>query len=215
MNNIPPKLRERLNADPFYKVCSMRHLPGHICKGKVTWEHVVIFAGKQLQERWAIIPLCEYGHAVNSHLDGPGLDKRKNLWIATQRATVVELKAISKAEDYVRKAQKLGEEYGGYNEAECLAWKPMEAQSPISKPEEQKKLAWNDARRETFWVPIHNHDVRLMIQSCIDHHNKVEGIKYSPWEMINRMIVSYADEVKLIERELKTEDYVLDKSERQ
>lgn len=216
MNNIPPKLRERLAADPFYAVCSMRHLTNHVCKGKVTWEHSIIFAGSQLQERWAIIPLCEWGHSVNSYQDGPGLDKKKNIWIATQRATVEELRVISKALDYVKFAQKLSDEFGHYTEEECLAWRPTAPSTPLVKPDEQKKLAWNDRRRETFWLPLHDHAVRLMIQNNIDYHKIADGITYSPFEMVQKMIVDYDKET----RELKKtndmiDDFAYDASARQ
>lgn len=112
MNKIPTKLREQLSEDPEYKVCA-RHKDGD-CDGRITWEHAMIYAGSQVQERWAIIPLCEYHHAVNKHLDGRGLDKRKNIWIALNRATDDDLIRFSKAMDYIAMRERLNKIYGTY-----------------------------------------------------------------------------------------------------
>jgi hypothetical protein len=112
MNKIPPKLKEQLAEDPEYKVCA-RHKDGG-CDGRITWEHSMIFAGRQIQERFAIIPLCEYHHAVNTHLDGRGLDKQKNIWIALNRATDEELRNYSKATDYLAMRERLNKIYGTY-----------------------------------------------------------------------------------------------------
>jgi hypothetical protein len=45
-----------------------------------------MYAGKQIQERFAILPLCEYHHL------GKGLHKKTNEWIAVGRATVEDKK---------------------------------------------------------------------------------------------------------------------------
>lgn len=65
--------------DPFMKVCIKLHT-GKCC-GRIEWEHTFIYAGKQIQEAWAIAPACVYHHR------GPGLDKEYNQWIAINRAT--------------------------------------------------------------------------------------------------------------------------------
>jgi hypothetical protein len=46
----------------------------------------------QLQERFAIIPLCEFHHSVNRFQDGGGMNKRMNVAIALRRATEVDRK---------------------------------------------------------------------------------------------------------------------------
>ncbi len=83
MNNMPLSLRKKLAADPFYKTCARKNPD---CVGRITWEHAWIYAGKQIQEKWAIIPLCEYHHL------GDGLDKEKNQIISLGRATIEDLK---------------------------------------------------------------------------------------------------------------------------
>jgi len=52
MRPIPQKLREELANDPFMKVC--------IITGdtkNVSWEHCWTYGGKQINEKWAIVPL--------------------------------------------------------------------------------------------------------------------------------------------------------------
>ena len=83
MSPIPEKLREELANDPYYQVCA--RLKDGDCEGRITWEHAWIYAGKQIQERWAIIPLCWHHHL------GAGLEKPKNQYIALMRATPAEL----------------------------------------------------------------------------------------------------------------------------
>lgn len=116
MNNIPPSLRKYLAADPFYKKCARQEaLHDHVCQddplrlGKlIEWEHAIYFKGRQLQKKFAIVPLCWFVHS------GPGLDKHINEWIALNRASKDELLAISKAIDYFHYRQTLNDKYGVY-----------------------------------------------------------------------------------------------------
>ena len=82
MNKIPPRLRADMAADPYYQICCRRD--GE-CSGRITWEHAFTFAGRQVQEKWAIIPLCWWHHL------GRGLNKAINRIIAIGRATPEEL----------------------------------------------------------------------------------------------------------------------------
>lgn len=54
------------------------------CSGRLTKEHVWLYAGKQIQELWAIIDLCWYHHL------GDGLDKLFNEWISINRMTKID-----------------------------------------------------------------------------------------------------------------------------
>lgn len=100
MRKIPDDLRADMASDPYYTRCA-RSCDGG-CDGRITWEHAIIYAGQQLNEKWAIIPLCEYHHSIGKHMDGGALDKNRNVCIALHRATDAELRAISKATDYIR-----------------------------------------------------------------------------------------------------------------
>lgn len=89
---MPKKLREELSLDPEYQKC-MRYerFKDHICQpdpltGRlIEWEHAMTYCGRQIQEKWAIIPICYWAHR------GGGLDKRKNEYIALSRATDEEM----------------------------------------------------------------------------------------------------------------------------
>lgn len=76
MRPIPKKLREALARDPFMKRCIHAG-----CVEPPEWEHALIYAGKQINEYWAIVPVCTYHHR------GAGLNKRYNQHRALQRAT--------------------------------------------------------------------------------------------------------------------------------
>lgn len=84
MNNTPQKVKKKILADDYYRSCA--RADEEECDGRITWEHALMYAGKQVQEVWAIIPLCWFHHL------GAGLDKRKNIRIALSRATPEELK---------------------------------------------------------------------------------------------------------------------------
>lgn len=78
---IPAKLREEMANDPYYKSCARK---GSDCSGRITWEHSFIYKN-QIQERWAIIPLCWYHHL------GDGLNKELNQYLALKRADIEDL----------------------------------------------------------------------------------------------------------------------------
>jgi hypothetical protein len=84
MRPIPKKLRDDMASDPYYETCARASEGG--CRGRITWEHALIYAGRQINEKWAIIPLCVYHHL------GEGLNKRTNERIAVARATEEDLK---------------------------------------------------------------------------------------------------------------------------
>jgi hypothetical protein len=72
MRPIPENLKIEIADDPYYKHCARED---NLCSGRITWEHVWIYARKQINEKWAIIPLCWYHHL------GAGLDKEANEWL--------------------------------------------------------------------------------------------------------------------------------------
>lgn len=78
MRPIPKKLREEMASDPYYEKCCRAN---DECAGRITWEHAFIYGGRQINEKWAIIPLCVYHHL------GAGLVKIINQKIASTRAS--------------------------------------------------------------------------------------------------------------------------------
>lgn len=113
MKTIPLKRRSEMSLDPYYKSCARqeaRH--DHDCEGRITWEHAIVHAGSKVQESWALVPLCEWAHSVNSCQDGGGLDKEVNVWLAINRATDDQLRQVSKVINYIRMREFLNKKYG-------------------------------------------------------------------------------------------------------
>ncbi len=103
MRYIQPKLKSEILADPYYKLCARFSDGG--CRGRVTWEHCWIYGGKQINEKWAIIPLCWRHHL------GDLLDKNKNRWLSIRRATLTDLQKYPRmAWEQIRK--RLNKIYG-------------------------------------------------------------------------------------------------------
>lgn len=66
MRPIPPKLRNELAEEPRMKHCLLlgaKPIYGG-CTGGVEWDHVWIYAGKQINEKWAIVGVCKGHHAA-------------------------------------------------------------------------------------------------------------------------------------------------------
>lgn len=82
MSPIPKAMRKQMSEDPYYRKCARASI---VCDGRITWEHVFCYAGRQIQEIWAIIPLCVY-----HHLDA-GMKKPINELISLRRATPQDL----------------------------------------------------------------------------------------------------------------------------
>ena len=81
MNNTPAWIKKYWQENPA-KGCVRKNSD---CRGRLTKEHALTFAGRQVQELWSILDLCEFHHL------GAGLDKRENRRIALSQATSEEL----------------------------------------------------------------------------------------------------------------------------
>jgi len=88
MRPIPPALRTKIASDPFMRKC-IRDSEA-TCEGRITWEHTFTYSGKQINERWAIVPLCEHHHFRD-------LNKNYGRYIALLRATESDLNKYGKA----------------------------------------------------------------------------------------------------------------------
>jgi hypothetical protein len=58
--------------------------------GAVEWEHAFMYAGKQVNEWWAIVPVCWHHHR------GGGLDKEFNRYRALVRMDEEDLREAKK-----------------------------------------------------------------------------------------------------------------------
>lgn len=112
MRRIPPKLRQELDANPEYHKCALRP---HGCYGRIQWHHHIIHAGKQLNEAWAIVAICEGAHNQVSPITSNALrggtcgDLDR---FVLNRATTEELQAVSKSVDYVALRDRQNKEHG-------------------------------------------------------------------------------------------------------
>lgn len=119
MNNIPKVLRAEMAADPFYGRCARQDaLHDHECQRDplrpgqaVEWEHTLSYANRQVQRRFAIIPICWWAHR------GPGLNKEINIWITLNRGSDEEILEFSRkgGRDYFLYRGYLNKKYGVYN----------------------------------------------------------------------------------------------------
>ena len=107
MRKVSAKTKKQLLSEP--EICARSSEMD--CQGRLTWEHAVMHAGRQIDEPWAILKLCEFHHAVNTFQDGGKLDKEKHVWLALNRATDEELKTISQAIDYLALKERLNLKY--------------------------------------------------------------------------------------------------------
>lgn len=90
---IPKKMREELSEDPFMNKCCLEEIG--FCSGRIQWHHHLKFAGKRINEKWCILPVCEAHHHLEAQYKY-ALDE-----IMVSRATYDELRPYSKAIDYV------------------------------------------------------------------------------------------------------------------
>lgn len=102
MTPIPLPLRKQLADDPFMKTCIHLNNPDSSdCEGPVTFEHSWIYAGKQIQERWAIVPCCR-----KHNVGVTGREKMYNQLIALERATPEDLAKYPK-KDWAQEKERL------------------------------------------------------------------------------------------------------------
>lgn len=105
MRKISKAVKEKVLERP--NICQ-RH--NHKCAGRITWEHALTYAGRQIDEAWAIVKLCEFHHAVNTYQDSGDLNKQENQRIALNQATDEELMKYPKA-DFIQLRDRLNANY--------------------------------------------------------------------------------------------------------
>lgn len=107
MNRIPKPLREQMAADPFYLQCAVTGIPAK--QQKVEWHHALIFAGKQVQEKWAILPVLK-----EIHLKAENKRNKAVLdYIMLNRATDEQLEKYSKTINYIKRRETLNKQFDG------------------------------------------------------------------------------------------------------
>jgi len=91
---IPKPLLKEILEDKFYKKCC---LTGKIY-GKIDLHHNLIFAGKQVQEKFAILPLHNSIHQYHNGLTSEVKEKLNRIMVS--RMTEAQLDYYSKAVNY-------------------------------------------------------------------------------------------------------------------
>lgn len=110
MRKLSRRTKQTLLASDRTKVCA-RHATGR-CAGRITFHHAIIYAGRQLDEPWSIVALCEYHHAVGRYQDGGDFNAELSEYLALCQATEQELAAVSKVINYQRRKAVLAAHYG-------------------------------------------------------------------------------------------------------
>jgi hypothetical protein len=113
MRAIPQSVRKEISKDPRYTICSLMGVKGHVCGGRITMEHALIYRGRQIQEKWAIIPVCAAGQEVDEYQDAHTMDKEMNQWVAFNQATDEDLMRYPRAY-FFRDRERLNNKYGPY-----------------------------------------------------------------------------------------------------
>jgi hypothetical protein len=113
MRHITKKILTDILEDPFYKTCIRKKT--RRCAGRITLEHAIIYAGRQVDEKWAILPVCAYNHCVDEYQDCGDIDKRFHEWVALSRMTEEYRKKYPRG-DWERKLTILQKTYGIFGE---------------------------------------------------------------------------------------------------
>ncbi len=204
-------LRKECDDDPFYHTCAKAGVKGHECKGKITWEHALYFSGSKLQKKFAIVPLCEFGHGVNTHQDGGDMKKDLNEWIALSLATPEERFSISKAESKDQRLKYLETIYGKYDKGAAMnAFEVFKKERGylsqdgilfIGEKREKKsgptpagiEIPSYIKGRESkgFWYPLSEAEKQL-VKKSIEWHKENLDEHYTPFQMIRKMIEEYS-----------------------
>lgn len=92
MRPIKPELKKEILEAPEFQVCMRNAIfNDHVCQGRMTLEHAFIGAKGQINEKWAIMSLCAWGHDVDEFQDCGNIDKRKNEYCCIIRASEEDL----------------------------------------------------------------------------------------------------------------------------
>ena len=101
MRPIPDKLKQEIVADKFYKKCCLCG-----CR-QVQWHHNLIFAGRQVNEKECILPVCEVCHNKARNME---VREQLDLIMLT-RMSPEQMKKYSKAVDLFQRYKYLTNKY--------------------------------------------------------------------------------------------------------
>lgn len=104
MRQISPRVQRIIEVDSYYKICARSDEDN--CQGRITMEHAIIYAGRQVDEAWAILPICAFHHGVDQFQDAGGMNKDKHEWLALSRANAEDRLKYPKI-DWIQKLKYL------------------------------------------------------------------------------------------------------------
>lgn len=76
------------------------------CKGRLTVEHALLYAGKKIQDDFALVRLCEWHHGVEHYANCHGQNKKKHIILALSQATEADRKKYPRLPWYLIKIWK-------------------------------------------------------------------------------------------------------------
>ena len=97
MRPISAKVKKQLLADIRMKRCAIEHLAEDLCEGRTEFHHVWIYAGRQVDEPWAILGGCSHHHGMVSKSRRV---KQAFELVSLERATPADLAKYPRAEWY-------------------------------------------------------------------------------------------------------------------
>lgn len=107
MTRIPKKLRDSLAEDPFYLRCCVtgeKAKPGD----RIEWHHNLIFGGKQVQARFAILPVL---HSIHERANDPDVRERLD-WVMLNRMSTEDLMLYGKGINWGARLEYLNYRFG-------------------------------------------------------------------------------------------------------
>lgn len=95
MRSISSRVSKELHTQLRMKQCVIRDLQDLYgpCGGKIEWDHVWIYAGRQIDEPWAIVGLCHDHHMAK---EGEPAVKAAVQTASLMLATIEELSKYSR-----------------------------------------------------------------------------------------------------------------------
>lgn len=106
---IPAKLKQQMEADPYYHRCCVTGLPNY--QVKIDWHHnfeSYLHGNKgRVNEAWCILPLADWVHRMADRADV----KQYLDWIMLNRATEEELARWSNINELFTKQERLNKLY--------------------------------------------------------------------------------------------------------
>lgn len=107
------KVLEKVNARVPFDCERRLALKDHVCEGRITREHAILYSGKRVDEPWAIVLLCAKAHSVDLFQDIGILNKSINEWIAISRMTRADEQRLNRFNWVQRRAYLCGK-YGTF-----------------------------------------------------------------------------------------------------